>query len=737
MNTPPAPTDQAPRSVSRPAPGTILRLAAIDGKDYLFDFSFEDVLLESDGEDLHLVFEDGKTEVVLEGFLKLTSAATGLDFDGQRLPAHDLLSLLGGTAPFETDFLAPAAGFESSHVGAFESESLPDVGTVSSLAMPEQDYSAMDASSAFSGPADLPLSLREPSQAPPEVTLSPRNLFESGHPVLTGTVRNAAGVTLVINGASHAATMHPDGTWSFTPSSEAPLADGDYDVRVLASRGYETAEATLRITIDAAEPTVAITSLPETANDTPVIEGTSENATAISVEIDGKQYTASPDATGRWHVRISEALEDGAYEVRVSATDGQQTVSKIHTLAVDAPDPLGAVSDADGQANTLAEDAGIGTPVGIRGHAVDPDGEHVTYSLSDDADGLFAIDPASGVVTLNGELNYEAAVSHTIEILATSDDGTTSRQSYTIRVQDQNDTPRFGGTNEGTITEADGAFVTDKLTISDEDAGENRFRESTTTGTYGDLEILENGTWTYSLNRNADSLPEGERATDTFTVEAADGTPHQIILGVTGTNDAAVITGMDSGTVDEDAPSPLSGKLEITDADKGQNSFKVATYDGEFGSVEMEADGSWRYTPNAEAQKIPGDESREDVLVVRSEDGTEHEITVTVNGINDAAVIEGQSTGMVTEDTEISTSGILTLTDKDAGETRFVAESHKAHFGSLEITENGSWTYTLDDRADALSEGSEVSDFVTVRAFDGTTQKDRSPDHGHQRCRRD
>ena len=53
-------------------------------------------------------------------------------------------------------------------------------------------------------------------------------------------------------------------------------------------------------------------------------------------------------------------------------------------------------------------------------HAPDP-GDTVTYSLTDDAGGRFAIHPTTGVVTVaNGALlNYETAASHGITVKAT------------------------------------------------------------------------------------------------------------------------------------------------------------------------------------------------------------------------------------------------------------------------------------------------------------------------------
>uniref|UniRef100_UPI0015F87478 cadherin repeat domain-containing protein n=1 Tax=Aliivibrio sp. SR45-2 TaxID=2760931 RepID=UPI0015F87478 len=78
--------------------------------------------------------------------------------------------------------------------------------------------------------------------------------------------------------------------------------------------------------------------------------------------------------------------------------------------------------------NTISENAVIGDVVNLTGLATDPDGDTVTYTLSqDDIDaGLFAIDATTGVVTVIGNLDHDLNDTHSIEIIATSTDGSTS-----------------------------------------------------------------------------------------------------------------------------------------------------------------------------------------------------------------------------------------------------------------------------------------------------------------------
>lgn len=105
---------------------------------------------------------------------------------------------------------------------------------------------------------------------------------------------------------------------------------------------------------------------------------------------------------------------------------------------------LSAVTDIDASNNTVADDATVGTTVGITGKAIHS-GFTVTYSLTDDAGGLFAINSSTGVVTVADTLTEGV---HQITVLATSSDGTsTSDEDFNITVTGiPSGSSAFGGT---------------------------------------------------------------------------------------------------------------------------------------------------------------------------------------------------------------------------------------------------------------------------------------------------
>ncbi|MFA0697543.1 VCBS domain-containing protein, partial [Vibrio sp. 10N.222.49.C9] len=72
-------------------------------------------------------------------------------------------------------------------------------------------------------------------------------------------------------------------------------------------------------------------------------------------------------------------------------------------------------------------------------------------------------------------------------------------------------------------------------------------------------------------------------------------------------------------------------------------------------------------------------------ITVHSADGTPHQITITVNGTNDTAVIAGTNSGAVTEESQLQTSGTLTITDTDKGEAHFSNTDIVGSLGTLHL----------------------------------------------------
>ncbi|WP_217992782.1 VCBS domain-containing protein, partial [Pelagimonas varians] len=217
--------------------------------------------------------------------------------------------------------------------------------------------------------------------------------------------------------------------------------------------------------------------------------------------------------------------------------------------------------------------------------------------------------------------------------------GHSAQVQLPFNVLPQPDAARISGTDTGTTSEDHILTVSGALTIVDPDPGEAHFHASSLTGSFGHLQIDQSGHWTYSLDNNSPSvqaLVSGQSERETFTVHSVDGTGHQLVVNVMGTDDRAIIAGASQGAVTEDKLTAAGGKLDITDPDAGQARFVPQTgAAGAHGSFTVQPDGTWSYTldngqPAVQALKT-GDQIT-DTLTVSTVDGTTKQITVTING---------------------------------------------------------------------------------------------------------
>ncbi len=143
--------------------------------------------------------------------------------------------------------------------------------------------------------------------------------------------------------------------------------------------------------------------------------------------------------------------------------------------------------------------------------------------MSDDAGGRFAIDASTGVITVNAALDYETSTSHSVTVLATSDDGSTSSQAFTINVTDVNesgasaisdtnaaldavDENSAGGTPVGITAFSADPDVTDTVTYSLTDDAGGLFTIDTNTGIVTTTAALDAETAiSYDITVRADS----------------------------------------------------------------------------------------------------------------------------------------------------------------------------------------------------------------------------------------
>lgn len=259
--------------------------------------------------------------------------------------------------------------------------------------------------------------------------------------------------------------------------------------------------------------------------------------------------------------------------------------------------------------------------------------------------------------------------------------------------------------------------------------------------------------------------------TVTVTVQDPDGTAHLghdstsgvITLNVTAVNDAPVITGATAppdqtealNASAQDIP-PITGTLTVQDPDVGDtltasiagnaviklngsttlpsgvnlSTLGLATniYIGGATSDGHSKDLVWMYDPGSANLDFLNDT---DVLTVtytaQIGDGTTNSntqtLTITIKGVNDAAVITSATVNLGETNAIQTASGTLAITDVDSPAT-FVAQSNVAGsggYGHFTIGTNGAWSYAMDSAHNEFKAGVTYTDVLTVASADGTT----------------
>ena len=130
--------------------------------------------------------------------------------------------------------------------------------------------------------------------------------------------------------------------------------------------------------------------------------------------------------------------------------------------------------DVNSSLNSVFENSGAGTTVGVTASALDADGSNnaITYSLDDNAGGRFTIDGTTGEITVANPalLDHETDAQHDVVVRATSSDGSSSTATYTLQVLDFNEHDPTIANQAFTVAEnsAAGTVVGDVVAIDDD-----------------------------------------------------------------------------------------------------------------------------------------------------------------------------------------------------------------------------------------------------------------------------
>ncbi len=313
---------------------------------------------------------------------------------------------------------------------------------------------------------------------------------------------------------------------------------------------------------------------------------------------------------------------------------------------------------------------------------------------------------------------------------APNGDGQETSIKSTTLLDDGNQAPVFVDGGAGNFDPATGnyRFTTDEdvpvsgqVKASDADGDPLTFVKGSDPA-HGTVVVNADGSWTYTPNKDFNGP-------DVFTVTVSDGkggtATSTVYIGVNPVNDPPKfddpnnpnydpVTGNYKATTDEDTP--VSGKVKASDADGDPLTFSKGS-NPEHGTVVVNADGSWTYTPNK-------DYNGPDSFTVTVSDGKGGTATSTVNiGVNPVNdppkfddpnnpnydPVTGNYSATTPEDTHVS--GQVKAKDADGDALTFAKGSNPAH-GTVTVDANGNWTYTP-------SKDYNGSDSFTITVSDG------------------
>jgi VCBS repeat-containing protein len=365
-----------------------------------------------------------------------------------------------------------------------------------------------------------------------------------------------------------------------------------------------------------------------------------------------------------------------------------------------------------------------------------------------------------GTLALAEDGSYEYLLDNDLEAVQRLHAGEVVTDTFTYEANDGDAlsegvlTVRITGANDGPLADPDAAEVQeDGVLVATGNALDNDFDLDHHTvlqvadpgsrfGAYGKLRLEADGSYTYTLkNSRVQFLGAGQSAVDTFTYTATDADPldplsAESIIEVTilGANDAPV-TVKDVADVAEDGVLVADGNVLANDLDPDDlaelSVANAGTYTGNFGTLTLNGDGSYSYelaNGSSLVQSLRAGQIVSDVFAYVASDGmaqTPGRLTVRIAGANDPSEAFADS-ATVREDLATVATGNVLVNDLDLDLGVLLEVSNPGTYalahGTLVLTEQGGYTYSLDNAAaQPLDDGDLLTEVFTYTLEDGSS----------------
>lgn len=421
-----------------------------------------------------------------------------------------------------------------------------------------------------------------------------------------------------------------------------------------------------------------------------------------------------------------------------TATADSYAVVKSGSLSIAAAGVLS--NDTDVDTNPTADVLVVSEVNGVAGNVgIALVGLFGTLTLN--ADGSLIYTPDSGNPAVSALVAGQSVVDGFAYTISDGNGGTSST-TLNIMISGTNTAP-ISNDDAYTLLEDGSLTVTAPAVLSNDtdDVGNTLTAALVTGPTNGTLTFHSDGSFVYTANLHYSG-------SDSFTYQASDGSlasnTATVTLTITHVNHAPTGT-VDNGSVTQDATLGAGVLSNDTDVDGGDilavadvtsGTTTVTVVSGtpgvitsSYGTLTLAADGSYTYLADGVLSKaLAVGQTSNDVFTYTLSDGQggagTATLTLTITGTNDAAVI-GSGSGSVTEDATPAASGTLSISDVDAGQASFSAQTGSiGTYGNFTLDAGGNWTYTLDNAnaaVQALPASSMLTETFNVASVDGAT----------------
>ncbi|EML1215828.1 Ig-like domain-containing protein [Enterobacter hormaechei] len=258
--------------------------------------------------------------------------------------------------------------------------------------------------------------------------------------ILSGSVTGAAAgdlVTITINNVDYTTVVDAAGNWSLgLPASFVQgLTDGTWTINVsVTDQSGNTGSSSVDVVVNTVTPVIGINTLAaddvinaaEKGEDL-LLSGTSNQpeATTITVNLNGINYTATTDASGNWSVTVPasavSALGEANYTVTASVTDNVgNSAAATHDVLVDSSLPVVTLNNFAGDNIVNAAEVAAGqTLTGKVSNAASGDtvtiilgGQTYTATVQDDLTWSLPLTQSQLTALGNGDLTVSASVTN-------------------------------------------------------------------------------------------------------------------------------------------------------------------------------------------------------------------------------------------------------------------------------------------------------------------------------------